>query len=237
MLQRIGAATSLAAVLCLLVSASASAHVHKTVGPYHVEIGWQHEPTYIGVANAVQVIVHDASDRPVNDIKAGDLKVVISTAGQNSSELTLEPAFDLEEGEGTFGEYDATIIPTATGDYTFHLTGRIRRQAVDITVTSGAQTFDTVRGTSDIEFPTKLPSVTEIVTRLERIDARLAATPAPAGPTQASVDAAVASASDARAAADRALYVGAGIGIAGLLVGALALIVAYRAPRPGTRPR
>ena len=213
-----------------LAAGSASAHVVEHAGPFTLEIGWQHEPTFVGEANAVQLIVHDGADKPVTDLKEDDVKVVVSTAGQQTGELTFEPGFDAEEMEGPLGEYDAAILPTAPGEYTFHLTGAIRGQKLDITVTSGDETFDSVKGTIDIEFPAKLPTVPEIVTRLDRIDARLAAPPS--GPTQAAVDAAQASAADARSAADRALLVGCGLGALGLVVGLLGVGLAFRASRP-----
>jgi hypothetical protein len=213
-----------------LAAGSASAHVVEHAGPYTLEIGWQHEPTFVGEANGVQLIVHDAADKPVTDLKGDDVKVVVSTAGQQTGELTFEPGFDVEEMEGPLGEYDAAILPTAPGEYTFHLTGAIHGQKVDITVTSGDETFDSIKGTADIEFPAKLPTVPEIVTRLDRIDARLAAPPS--GPTQAAVDAAQASAADARSAADRALLVGGGLGALGLVVGLLGVGLAFRASRP-----
>jgi hypothetical protein len=212
-----------------LVPAPASAHVVEHAGNYTLEIGWQHEPTFVGEVNGVQLIVHDAADKPVTDLAEDDVKVVVSTAGQQSGELTFEPGFDPEEMEGPLGEYDAAILPTAPGDYTFHITGVIHGTKLDITVTSGDETFDAVKGTADIEFPTKLPTLPEIVTRLDRIDARLAA--AQSGPTQAGVDAAQASAADARAAADRALLVGGGLGAAGLVVGLLGVAIALRASR------
>ena len=206
-------AATLAVLLGLLVASVANAHVVKQAGPYTLEIGWQHEPTYVGEANGVQVIVHDTDDQPITDLATDDLKVVVSTADQQSGELTFEPGFDLKEGDGNPGEYNAPIMPTAPGDYTFHLTGAIHGEAVDITVTSSDETFDTVRGTAEIQFPAKVPSLTEVVTRLDRIDARLA------------------SADDAKAAADRALLVGAGLGLLGVIVGAVALLVARRGAR------
>jgi hypothetical protein len=213
----------------MLVPAPASAHVVEHAGTYTLEIGWQHEPTFVGEANGVQLIVHDGADKPVTDLEEDDVKVVVSTAGQQSGELTFEPGFDPEEMEGPLGEYDAAILPTAPGDYTFHITGSIHGTKLDITVTSGNETFDAVKGTADIEFPTKLPTLPEIVTRLDRVDTRLAA--AQSGPTQAAVDAAQASAADARAAADRALLVGGGLGAAGLVVGLLGVAIALRASR------
>jgi hypothetical protein len=221
-------AASFAAVLTLVSVGVALAHVVEHAGPYTLEIGWQHEPTYVGEANGVQVIVHDASEKAITDLTADDLKVVVSTAGQQSGELTFAPGFDLAEGSGQMGEYNAPIVPTAPGDYTFHLTGAIHGQAIDITVTSSEETFDAVQGTSDLQFPTKLPTVPDIVTRLDRIDARIGTA---ALPTQAMVDAAQASADQAKQAADRALLIGAGIGIVGVLVAIVALFVARRTPR------
>jgi hypothetical protein len=226
------AAVATAGALAAFAPASVSAHVVEHAGPYTLEIGWQHEPTYVGEANGVQLIVHDAADKPVIDLKVDDVKVAVSTASQQSGELTFEPGFDPEEMEGPLGEYDAPILPTAPGDYTFHITGAIHGTKLDITVTSGDATFDTVKGTADIEFPTKLPTLPEVVTRLDRVDARLAA--AQSAPTQAAVDAAQASAADARAAADRALLVGGSLGAVGLVVGLLGVAIGYRALR---RPR
>lgn len=209
-----GAISATGAVLFSLAVASISfAHVVKQAGPYSLEIGWQHEPTYVAEANAVQVIIHDADDQPITDLATDDLKVVVATGDQQTGELTFEPGFDLEEGDGQFGEYNAPIMPTAPGDYTFHLTGAIHGEAVDITVTSSDETFNTVRGTSEIQFPAKLPAVPDLVTRLDRIDDRLA------------------SAGGAQAAADRALLVGGGLGLLGVLIGAASLLVARRGAR------
>ncbi len=203
----------LAVSLGLLLASVAVAHVVKEAGPYTLEIGWQHEPTYVGEANGVQVIIHDADDNPITDLATDDLKVVVSTGDQQSGELSFEPAFDLAEGEGPMGQYNAPIMPTAPGDYTFHLTGAIHGEPVDITVTSSDETFDTVRGTAEIQFPVKVPTLNEVATRLDRLDTRLA------------------SADDAQAAANRALVVGAGLGLLGVIIGAAALLVARRATR------
>ena len=215
--------------LAIIVAGAVSAHTVKQVGPYSLEIGWQHEPTYVGEANGVQVIVTGADGKPVTDLTEDDIKVVVSTAGQQTGELTFAPGFDLEEGDGRFGEYDAAILPTAPGDYTFYITGAIHGRKVDVTVTSSEQTFDTVKGTADIQFPTKLPNITEIVTRLDRIDGRQSS-----GPTQADVTAARQRADSASQIAGRALQIGAGIGLAGILIAIWALFVARRATR-GTK--
>jgi hypothetical protein len=228
------AALPVAAIATLLGGGIALAHVHEQAGPYSLEIGWQNEPTYVGQVNGVAVFVHDQNDEPVTDLAPGDLTVVVSTGGHESAALALEPAFDEEEGFGTPGEYRATLLPTAPGDYTFHVSGTIHDQSVDVTVTSGEETFDSVLGPSEIEFPAKLPALTEIVTRLDRIDGRIE--DLAEGANQSDVDAArvaaeqaTATARDASAAAQQALIVGGGLGLAGVLVGALGVSLAVRA--------
>ena len=100
---------AIAGLLALTVAGPVAAHAVEHAGPYTIEIGWQHEPTYVGESNGVQVIVHDADDNPVVDLTADDLKVVVSTADQQSQALTFDPGFDPEEMEGNPGEYDAAL--------------------------------------------------------------------------------------------------------------------------------
>jgi hypothetical protein len=219
-----------AAALLALSAGPAFGHTLQKAGAYNLLIGWHVEPTYVGQPNAVEVTITDATGQPVTDLGADDLKVVVSTAGQDSPELTFDPAFDLEEGNGTPGQYVADILPTAPGDYTFHVTGAVHGQAVDITVTSGDQTFDPAIGTSDVEFPVKLPSMTEVSTHLDRIDSRISDLQG-STVTPADVDAANAAAASANDAATRALYIGGGIGLLGLVVGLVALGVAVRSRR------
>ena len=141
------------------------------------------------------------------------LKVTVSVGGQTSDPLPLLNTFDPDTGLGIPGDYEAPIIPTAPGDYTFHLTGTIHATAVDEMAVSSDSTFNSVVGSTGIEFPNQLPALTDIVTRLDRIDARLA-NPIPAASTDIS-----------------ALLAGVGVGTVGLLVGLLALTIAIRGRR------
>jgi hypothetical protein len=57
------ALATVAAVPVLLIAATAapaSAHVLKTVGPYHLLIGFGNEPTYAGAQNSVFLLLTDA---------------------------------------------------------------------------------------------------------------------------------------------------------------------------------
>ena len=224
----------LAAIGLLSMSAGgAAAHAIEHAGSYTVAFGWRHEPAYVGEQNAVQIVVTDAAGKGVTDLGAEDLTVVASTSSQQSAALTFDSGFDEDTGFGTPGEYDAQLIPTSPGAYTFHLKGAIHGTSIDVTETSSDTTFNSVTGTTDVEFPVKLPTMAEVVTRLDRIDTRIAALGTASGPTQASVDAANAAAADARASADRALVVGGAVGGLGILVGLLALVRARR-PGPGS---
>ncbi len=140
----------------LMASASiavpAFAHTGHEVGDYVLEIGWLHEPAFVGQPNAVQVTITDHHDgSPILDLGSDDITVVVSTGGANSPSLLFEPAFDAVEKEGSLGEYDAALVPTAPGDYGFHITGSIHGTVVDLTVTSGEETFDPVVTSSDLD--------------------------------------------------------------------------------------
>ncbi len=230
---RLLAALAASASLAMMAASPVAAHVIVHAGSYSLAIGWKTEPAYVGEINAVQVIVTDAHGKPVTDLGANDLKVVVSTNSQQSGTLTFNSGFDPDTGLGTPGDYEAPLIPTSPGAYTFHLTGTVHGQAIDVTETSSDQTFDSVQDPSAIQFPTKLPSLTEIVTRLDRMDARIAAAQASGSPSPGSADQASAAATDAHAAADRALLIGGALGAAGLVVGLAALAVALRVRRPG----
>jgi hypothetical protein len=223
---RLSAISALASMLALTTAGPAAAHTVQQVGPYTVTIGWLHEPTYVGEQNAVQFLVHDASG-PVDGLSTDNLSLVVSTGGSQSDPLDFAPTFDEDTGLGMPGEYLAPIIPTAPGAYTFHLKGKIRSQAVDLTVTSSDSTFDSVISPSGIQFPVPLPAMGDVVTRLDRVDARIAT-------AQAAATAAASKADDASSAASRSMTIGLAAGGAGMLVALVALVVAIRRRPPAT---
>jgi hypothetical protein len=151
---RIGVGALVGAALALTSILTASAHEHRMVGggKYMVLVGWMQEPTFTGVRNAAQVFVDDAAGKPVND--AGDtLKLKVEFKKETSGPIDLKPSFDPDSGEGTPGEYDAAIIPTNAGTYTFHLTGAIHGTPIDEKFTSSDKTFDNVDEAKSVQFP------------------------------------------------------------------------------------
>jgi len=194
--------------LALAVSARADVLAHDEIdvgdGQYVMEVGFRDEPAYLGQPNALALRVEQyatGGTEPVNDL-AATLSAEVSRDGQVMT-LPLVPI-----GEG---EYEAAFVPTATGDYTFRISGTIGEATVDESVTSGPTTFNSVEPLSAIEFPQPRPDPAQL---------------------QSSV-------ADANAAASTARTLGvAGIvtGVLGLILGALALARA-RQPKPQVSPR
>ena len=255
--RTIGAALGGAVILAIAASGIASAHVVKQFGTYSIALGWLTEPTFVGEANAVVALVTDDKGHPVNDLNAGDLTVTVSAAGQTSAVLPLDPSYDEDTGFGTQGLYFTDVIPTQPGDYTFHLSGKVHDATVDETATSSDTTFNAAEDPGSVQFPVKVPTTTEIATKVDKLDGRVqtaadaasAATSAIQAATdaanaaaasvkaatdaataaQTAASAAQASASNASSQASQALLVGALVGGLGVLLGLTGVVLALRA--------
>jgi hypothetical protein len=215
-----------AAVPVLFIAATAgpaSAHVLKTVGPYHLLIGFGNEPTYAGAQNSVFLLLTSVkTGTPIVDEGLGDtLKVEVGFGTQHKL-LPLVSSFDPDSGQGTKGVYNAYFVPTVPGDYTFHFFGAIRGQKVNLTVTSSPTTFDSAHDPAAIEFPQQAPSNLQLAQRETADSARLSA----------GVQAASTSASHASAALAVGIA-GLAVGVAGLCAGAIALASVSRSRRAG----
>lgn len=216
----------------LFAAPAAFAHTHLHVGDYELSVGWANEPTFVGAPNGVEITIEDHDGEPVTDLGADDITVVVSTADQETAALPLLPAFDVEEGTGELGRYTAELLPTTPGEYTFHFVGSIHEQDVDVSMTSGDETFSPVQSSSDIEFPVKVPTLADVATRLDRIDGRIEALQA-AVPAPGAIDALNATAQSALDAANRAATIGVLVGGAGLVLAVVALFLSWRAGRKG----
>lgn len=188
----------------LLVAPSAFAHEQRQVGAYKFTVGWQHEPTYIGEENAVQLFLHDPQGKPIDDIGTPPtLHVEVIFGTQTSAPLDLEPSYDPDTGLGMHGEFDAPIIPTAVGNYTFHFYGSLNGQKIDQKFTSGPATFNTVQDPSPIDFPVSVPAAPTLAGTINRLVPR--------------VDSAVAATSHSTSRANSAHS----LGLIGLILGAV----------------
>ncbi len=210
---RVCAALAAGGLLAVAAAAPALAHVSTKVNGYQFVIGWQHEPAYTGVQNAVQIVIHDPGGNPVDDLGTPpSLRVTVSTSSLTSNPLDLEPSFDPDTGFGTHGEFDAPIIPTAPGTYTFHVTGTLGGQPVDKAFTSSDSTFNNVVDPSAVQFPVKLQNAADLATNVSRLNPRVenALTASRQAHDKAS---------SAETLAIVALAVGAVLGVTGIIIG------------------
>jgi hypothetical protein len=205
-----------AALLCLsfaLLVGPASAHDVATAGDLALEVGWGTEPAYVGQLNTVQLIVtHKADGDPIND--PGATLTAAVSYGDQKQDFELTPTYDAAAGTGTQGEYAALLIPTAPGDYTFHITGAVEGVKVDVKVASGPKTFSTVQDAAAVQFPVKVPGTDQVAQRMDKELPRLAAAD--------TVDSQVSSAKTLG-------YVGIAVGAVGVVLAAVALFARRRA--------
>jgi hypothetical protein len=138
------------------------AHDAHVVGPYRLEIGWGDEPAFTGIRNSVVVEITDAAGGgPVEDLGGGSLSAEVSF-GSERVVVPLEPVW------GHRHEHRAWILPTRPGTYTFHITGKVKDQPIDISSTCSEKTFDCVRNSTEIQFPAKDPSIGQLAERIDR---------------------------------------------------------------------
>jgi hypothetical protein len=213
---------TLAGLLIPLLAGPASAHQEKTVGKYHFVVGFGDEPAYAGEKNSVQLILADATDKPVTDL-ANTLKVAVTTGSAEPLELAMEPFFEIGEF-GTPGDYRAFFIPTAPGSYSFHFTGTIKGQRIDQTFKSGPQTFSDIEDPAQVQYPVQQPTGGQLATRADRETTRVNAALA-AERDQANDDA---------ASARTLAIIGIVVGLLGLAAGGIALARGRRSSGPAS---
>ncbi len=172
----IAAAFTLAAcgVVLLLPATSASAHETREVGDVVMSVGWGNEPTYAGYQHPVEVFLSEPAPRgeeegkPISD---ADIQVEVffgaEASGTTSGPLTMEEAF------GEPGHFEADMIPTRPGTYTFRFTGTIAGQEIEEVFTSGPETFSDTNLAASVQFPEQDPSAGELAESIERLSGRV----------------------------------------------------------------
>jgi hypothetical protein len=206
--KRISATAVLAVAGLTFFAPAAIAHEEHHIGQYHVVVGFGTEPAYADEVNSVQLILSDHDEEPVTDLGEG-LSVEVSFGDQTKDLGRLEPNFEVGEF-GTPGDYRAWFIPTRSGPYTFHFTGKIGSTDIDEEFTSGPKTFSEIEDPGTIQFPVQDPTNAELAERIDREIPR--------------VTTAAASAADDASGART-------FGIAGIALGAAGLAVALASRR------
>ena len=160
-----------AAGLLLLPIGSASAHEHRVVGNVAMVVGWGNEPTYAGYLNAAEISLSEPGPSEEEEgppISDAELQVDVIFGDETST--TSTGPLPMEEAFSEPGVFEADLIPTRPGTYTFHFTGTVAGQEVDEFFTSGEDTFSEVNVPADIQFPEKDPTVGELADAIQGQD-------------------------------------------------------------------
>jgi hypothetical protein len=144
--RRLTLALLAAALLLPFTVSVALAHGHVTAGDYELVIGFRTEPAYQGEPNGLDLrVTNTRTGEAVTDL-ADTLKAEL-IFGSSKKQLELRPRF------GEDGAYTADVLPTEAGDYTWHIWGDIKGTPVDLSMTSGPDTFGAVDAKAAVAFP------------------------------------------------------------------------------------
>ena len=215
---------ALAALLSVSVFAglpAAVAHEETIVGDIKIEGGWVNEPPLVNEFNGIELtITRNSTGEPIINAVA-QLQATIKK-GAPTKALEFLPT---EEP----GVYAADILPTQVGQYEVLFRGSIAGQALNTQIE-----IEDVEDTRTLEFPpsedTNNPIDDEIIQQLQQVIADLTSQvdQATSASEEAvdSANAAAAAAEELRLSSDRAYLfgmVGVGVGVAGIIIGVMAL--------------
>ena len=145
---RIFSSIGLALMLVTTLVSVGNAHEHRKVADdtYELTIGFINEPAYQNQQNGLSLrVVTIDGEKPVEGlVDTLEAEVIY---GDQSMTLELEPVFNDP------GHYQAIFFPTATGAYTFHITGEIDGNEIEETFESGPETFSEVEPIEPLQFP------------------------------------------------------------------------------------
>jgi hypothetical protein len=125
-------------------SDSASAHERRNVLSYTFVVGFLNEPALLNEPNSLDLRISRTADSAAVEGLEATLKAEVKAQGK-----TL--ALEIKRRFGAPGAYNAYFMPTAAGEYTFHIFGTIEGNAVDETFTSSPNTFSSVN--APVGFP------------------------------------------------------------------------------------
>ena len=162
----------LAALATLAIVASSFAingnvalgHERRNVGPYTLVVGWIVEPAYVNNMNALDLTVTETQGaKAVEGLEKTLQAEVIVGGSAKTMPLKVAARFGLP------GKYQGQLLPTKTGDYSFHIFGNVGTTKVDEKFESGPNTFGGIESTNALQFPERGLSTTDLAARLDQL--------------------------------------------------------------------
>ena len=216
-------ALSLFALAMLLAAFSfprALAHEEIVGGDVKIVGGWTNEPPYVNQINGIELnITRISNGQPINNALA-QVDVSMRKGGETKP-LEFQPT---EEA----GHYLAEILPTQTGQYAIAFQGTIAGAAFN-----GQIEIEDVGNTRLLEFPPASSSggvsdevLEQLQTVITDLTAQVDQATTASEEAQQAAQAATESAAEQKVAADRAYLfgmIGVGVGVAGIIIGVVAL--------------
>jgi hypothetical protein len=153
------AAMAIVAATSIVWATPALAHETRMVGPYRFVVGWLNEPAFQGQPNAASVRISDTRDTPPSPVEGVEQTLAIAVVSGGLAETytrTLRTVF------GQPGLYALHMIPTASGAYTYRITGQVEDLEVNETFESGPGRFNEVESASALQYPAKVPVAAEL---------------------------------------------------------------------------
>jgi len=202
----------------------ADAHITKVFGNYLVQIGWDNEPVYTGLVNAVQVTIKKGSGdnaKPViNALK--DMQISVKYGGVTKS-LDFLPSNTVD------GQYHAALIPTRVGTYGLVFKGTVEGEAIDTEIA-----LDDVNGIDALNFPSSSAGVStdnsasmgQLSTLANQLTSDIEEAKNNADAASKSVSNVVQSFQEIKDTTDKLYMIsmtGIGIGIAGIVIAVIAI--------------
>ena len=142
------------AVPLLLTAAPVLAHEEREVDGYDVEVGFMNEPVFVGDKSGLEFFVNK-DDQPVTGLEKTLKAEVIY--GTTKRDLPLDARL------GEAGAYESVFIPTAAGQYTFHIYGTMptARDGRVVHLEPGRASTRSRRSTAG-QFPVQLATAAEL---------------------------------------------------------------------------
>ena len=102
-------------------------HERRNVGPYTFVVGWLVEPAYVNNLNALDLTVSETQGaKAVEGLEKTLQAEVIVGGAAKTMPLKVAPRFGLP------GKYQGQVLPTKTGDYSFHIFGTVGTTKVKV---------------------------------------------------------------------------------------------------------
>ena len=201
----------------------AEAHITKVFGNYLVEIGWDNEPVYTGLVNAVQVTIKKGSGDSAKPVINALQNMQISVKYGGVTKL-----LDFLPSSTVDGQYNAPLIPTRVGTYGLVFKGTVESQEIDTEIP-----LDDVASVDALNFPSSVgsssdnsASVSQISNLANQLTNDIEEAKTNADAAAKSVSNVAQSFQDVKYTTDKLYMIsmtGVGIGIAGMVIAVIAI--------------